>query len=89
MFKHIEFIFTEPICSCEPFNFKWGMKNTDSDFGDAIVIWCNTCKTKLVLPDQTLQATFTVRRDKAKAQPLGPQTKLYVVKDVQDQEDER
>ena len=56
MFKGIDIKLSGPICDCDERNLAWGIHQDST--GPGLYIECNTCKTKLQVPNKRFKAGF-------------------------------
>jgi hypothetical protein len=62
VFRHINIIMSGPICTCDESNLAWDVKRDRSTKKVSFVISCQTCKTKLVVPQKKFLAGFVLDR---------------------------
>lgn len=56
MFKKVVVQMTEPICHCEEQNIGWSV--LQSQVGPSLVVWCNTCRVRVEIPNKEFKAMF-------------------------------
>lgn len=61
MYKGVDIILTEPICSCDERNLRWSIPVNDKG-NPFLVIHCGTCKTRLEVPTEQFKARFMLNK---------------------------
>ncbi len=56
MFKKMTLQLTEPICLCLEQSLQWTVQGTGA--GPALCVWCDSCGTKMMVPNHEFRATF-------------------------------
>lgn len=60
IFRRATIHLTEPICLCAEQNLAWTVAPTAA--GPTLAIWCQTCGTKLQVPNKEFKAAFQLEK---------------------------